>query len=59
MTAAPDRLEAEAGRQQEAHQQSCSDMQTSISGDAGSIDAANAMQTSKDGKPHATAKHGM
>ena len=49
LTAGRDRLEAEAGRQQESHQQSCSDMQTSMSGDASS-DAANAMQNSKDGK---------
>lgn len=48
-TAGQDRME-EAERQHGANQQSCSDMQTSMSGDANSIDAANPMQNSKDGK---------
>lgn len=43
-----DRLEAEAERQQQQHQNS-SDMQTSMSGEEASMDAANARQTSKDG----------
>lgn len=49
VAAGRDRLQAEAERQQEGHNQSCSDMQTCMSGDA-----ANAMQTPKDGKPSVT-----
>ncbi|KAL3139891.1 hypothetical protein ABBQ38_004185 [Trebouxia sp. C0009 RCD-2024] len=45
-----DRLEEEAARQQESHQQSCSDMPMRISGDASSGNAANAMRSSKDGE---------
>lgn len=52
VAAGRDRLEAEAERQQEGHKHSCSDMRTS--GDVNSADAANAMQTSKDGKSSVT-----
>ena len=52
VAAGRDMLEAEAERQQEGHKHSCSDMRTS--GDVNSADAANAMQTSKDGKSSVT-----
>lgn len=58
ITAGIDRLEEEAARQQESHQQSCSDMPMRISGDASSGNAANAMRSSKDGKPIDALQHG-